>query len=187
MENNLFNQSLLRKYSHHFNPTHKQKEIIRGYVGQVENNTFKAETRGYLKFYDLILKGLLGYTTLDVGFDEKVDTGTGRSEFILKSGDKKFMVVELKGQGIDLDKKQHVGMIPVHRLIRLLAIYTQGIWNGSSSPTTMNLGSIIIMRKLNTYHLIMPIYHSTIRSYLMSNTITIIKINVNPPYVVRVM
>ena len=35
-----------------------------------------------------------------------MDDGVGRSEFVLKSNDKRFMVVELKGQGIDLDKKQ---------------------------------------------------------------------------------
>ena len=36
----------------------------------------------------------------------KMDDGVGRSEFVLKSGDKRFMVVELKGQGVNLDKKQ---------------------------------------------------------------------------------
>jgi hypothetical protein len=101
MENSLFNQSLLRKYSQNFNPTHKQKEIIREYVREVEYGLFKGETRNYLKFYDLILKGLLCYDLENVNFDEKMDDGIGRSEFILKSGDKRFMVVELKGQGID--------------------------------------------------------------------------------------
>ena len=39
--------------------------------------------------------------------DEKEEEGRGKSEFILKSGDKKFMVVELKDQKTDLDKPQN--------------------------------------------------------------------------------
>ena len=71
MWNGLFNQSLLRKYSKEFKPTYRQKELVREYVQQVENGLFKGETRNYLKFYDLILKGLLGYGLENVGFDEK--------------------------------------------------------------------------------------------------------------------
>ncbi len=93
MDNSLFNQSLLRKYGEYFKPTHKQKEVIRDYIEKVDCNEFKGETKNYLKFYDIILKEVLGYGLDDVNFDEKVDTGTGRREFVLKSHNKKFMVV----------------------------------------------------------------------------------------------
>jgi len=73
---------------------------------KVQNNEFKAETKNYINFYEYILKEMLGYSTKNIGFDEKVDDGIGKSEFVLKSNDRKFMVVELKGQDTDLDKKQ---------------------------------------------------------------------------------
>jgi hypothetical protein len=106
MKNDLFNETLLKKYSAKFKLTHKQKENVREYVEMIEKEKFKGETQNYLNFYDMILKDILGYERANVNFDQKVDDGAGRSEFVLKSGNKKFMVVELKGQGTDLDKKQ---------------------------------------------------------------------------------
>ena len=106
MQNNLFNQTLLKKYAKKFKLTHKQKEIIGEYIGKIENREFKAETKNYINFYEYILKEMLGYSTENIGFDEKVDDGVGRSEFVLKEGNNKFMVVELKGQDTNLDKKQ---------------------------------------------------------------------------------
>lgn len=104
MKNDLFNQTLLDEYSNQFKPTYKQKETIREYIEKVEKGEFKAETKNYINFYDIILKEILGYERDNVSFDEKVDDGAGRSEFVLKKGDTKFMVVELKGQGVDLEK-----------------------------------------------------------------------------------
>ena len=90
----------------------------------------------------------------------KMDDGVGRSEFVLKSGDKRFMVVELKGQGVlTWIRSKLIEMILDHRLIRLLVmLYTPGMWNGSSSLIIMNLDYTIIMRRLNTYHLMQVIY-----------------------------
>lgn len=106
MKNDLFNETLLKKYSDNFTLSHNQKEAVREYVEMIEMDQFKGETHNYLNFYDMILKDILGYERTNVNFDQKVDDGAGRSEFVLKSGNKKFMVVELKGQGTDLDKKQ---------------------------------------------------------------------------------
>lgn len=99
MQNDLFNQTLLKKYVNKFKPTYKQKETIMEYIKKIEKGEFKAETKNYINFYDIILKEVLEYERDNVSFDEKVDDGTGRSEFVLKSGDKKFMAVELKSQG----------------------------------------------------------------------------------------
>ena len=96
LRNILLNSSLLINKKRH----------VREYVEMIEKGEFKGETQNYLNFYDMILKDILGYERANVNFDQKVDDGAGRSEFVLKSGNKKFMVVELKGQGTDLDKKQ---------------------------------------------------------------------------------
>lgn len=106
MKNYLFNQALLRKYSTNFKLTPRKYDLLKEYINKVETGDLKSETKNYLYFYDVILKDLLGYNRDDVLFDEKGDEGAGRSEFVLKSDDKKFMVIEIKGQGIDLDKRQ---------------------------------------------------------------------------------
>lgn len=106
MENDLFNLTLMKKHSKKFKLTPTKHSLLKEYINKVEKDDFKSETKNYLYFYDVILKGILGYKREDVLFDEKGDVGTGRSEFVLKSDEKKFMVIELKGQGIDLDKRQ---------------------------------------------------------------------------------
>ncbi len=106
MKNDLFNQTLLKKYSKNFKLTPSKHDLIKDYLSKLDSGVFKSETKNYLRFYDIILKGLLEYPSENVLFDEKEDTGTGKSEFVLQSDDKKFMIIELKGQGIDLDKKQ---------------------------------------------------------------------------------
>ncbi|EKF86936.1 Eco57I restriction-modification methylase domain-containing protein [Methanobacterium formicicum] len=106
MENHLFNQTLLKKYSKSYNLNPTKHDLLKEYISKIDRGDFKSETKNYLNFYDIILKGILGYKREDVLFDEKGDVGTGRSEFVLTSKDKKFMVIELKGQGIDLDKRQ---------------------------------------------------------------------------------
>jgi len=106
MRNDLFNQTLLKKYGKNFKLTPSKHDLIKDYLSKLDSGVFKSETKNYLRFYDIILKGLLEYPGENVLFDEKEDTGTGKSEFVLQSDDKKFMIIELKGQGIDLDKKQ---------------------------------------------------------------------------------
>lgn len=106
MKNQLFNQTLLKKHSKSFKLNPRKHDLLKEYISKVESGDFKSETKNYLFFYDVILKGVLGYNREDVLFDEKEDTGLGKSEFVLKSDDKKFMVIELKGQGINLDKRQ---------------------------------------------------------------------------------
>lgn len=106
MKNHLFNKTLLKKHSKNFKLNPRKHDLLKEYISKIESGDFKSETKNYLYFYDVILKGVLGYKREDVLFDEKEDTGLGKSEFVLKSDDKKFMVIELKGQGINLDKRQ---------------------------------------------------------------------------------
>jgi len=96
----------MKKYSGKLKLTPKKFDLLKEYISKLDAGDFKAETKNYLYFYDVILKGILGYKRDDVLFDEKEDAGIGKSEFVLKSDDKKFMVIELKGQGTNLDKRQ---------------------------------------------------------------------------------
>jgi type I restriction-modification system DNA methylase subunit len=108
MKNDLFNQTLLRKYSKDFNLTPSKHDLIVKHIEKLEQGQFEAETKNYIYFYEVWLKGILGYDLEDnILFDEKEGEGRGKSEFILKSGDKKFMVVELKDQKTNLDKPQN--------------------------------------------------------------------------------
>src|ERR1035438_10005461 len=108
MKNDLFNQTLLRKYSKNFKLTPSKHDLIIKHIEKLEEGQFEAETKNYIYFYEVWLKGILGYDLDDnVLVEEKEEQGRGKSEFILKSGDKKFMVVELKDQKTDLDKPQN--------------------------------------------------------------------------------
>jgi hypothetical protein len=108
MKNDLFNQTLLRKYSKDFKLTLTKHELILKHIQKMDQGQFEAETKNYIYFYEVWLKDILGYDLDEnVLVDEKEEHGRGKSEFILKSGDKKFMVVELKDQKTDLDKPQN--------------------------------------------------------------------------------
>ncbi len=82
MKNNLFNQTLMKKYSKEFILNPSKHELLKNHIEKIEEGQFKSETKNYLYFYDVILKGILGYKREDVLFDEKGDSGAGRSEFV---------------------------------------------------------------------------------------------------------
>ena len=110
MDNDLFNQNLMKKLARdkdlQLNVT--KHDLIKKHLSKLENGDFKSETSNYLYFYETILKEILGYNLQEnILFDEKEEVGRGKSEFVLKNGDKKFMVVELKGSDSDLDKPQN--------------------------------------------------------------------------------
>lgn len=108
MKNDLFNQTLMRKYSKVFKLTPSKHALILKHIQKLEEGQFEAETKNYIYFYEVWLKGILGYDLDEnILIDEKEEQGRGKSEFILKSGDKKFMVVELKDQKTDLDRPQN--------------------------------------------------------------------------------
>jgi hypothetical protein len=107
MKNDLFNQSLLKKYSSEFKLSPSKHDLIKDHLKKLEEGQFKSETKNYLYFYDIILHQLLGYDREEnILFDEKEEEGKGKSEFVLRSLEGKFMVVELKDQTTDLDKPQ---------------------------------------------------------------------------------
>lgn len=118
MENTLFNQHRMDKYANDksFKLNLSHHDLIKEHIEKLEKGELKAETSNYLYFFDVFLRDILGYDRKEnILFDETVDKGAKRSEFVLKSGDEKFMIVELKGQNVDLDKPQkgHNNQTPV--------------------------------------------------------------------------
>ncbi len=118
MENTLFNQHRMDKYAKDksFKLNLSSHDLIKEHIEKLEKGELKAETSNYLYFFDVFLRDILGYDRKEnVLFDETVDKGAKRSEFVLANADEKFMIVELKGQYIDLDKPQqgHGGKTPV--------------------------------------------------------------------------
>lgn len=106
MKNDLLNTKLLEKYQDKFTLNVKKHDLLKEYIEKVEKEEFKDEVANYINFYEYILRGVLGYKTDDLDYEGKVDDTSQRVEFALKFEDKKFMVIELKGQGTDLDNPQ---------------------------------------------------------------------------------
>jgi hypothetical protein len=61
MKNDLFNQTLLRKYSKNFNLTPSKHDLILKHINKLEEGQFEAETKNYIYFYEVWLKDILGY------------------------------------------------------------------------------------------------------------------------------
>jgi len=107
MINTLFSEDLMDKYSSDFELSPDKEVLIRKYISKIVNNDFKDEESNYTFFYDWILKEILEYDLeKNIRHHEKVDEGRGKSEFVLENENKKFMVIELKSQGTNLDEKQ---------------------------------------------------------------------------------
>lgn len=107
VDNKLFNLNSIKKYFKNFELTQEKKDKLEVYIDRVNNNEFKGETKGYPAFLKF-LEDILGYDEpKHINFDDNVDIGKGRVEFALKDENGKFMVIELKGQDVDLDKAQN--------------------------------------------------------------------------------
>lgn len=108
MKNNLFNHSQMKKYAKDkaFQLTVQKHDFLKVHAEKVEKGDFQSERSSYLYFYDFLRK-VLGYKREEnILFEDKEAIGRGKVEFVLKSDDNKFMVIELKDQNTDLDKPQ---------------------------------------------------------------------------------
>ena len=76
------------------------------YIKKVENNEFKVEIRHYHEFQEMIIEDLWGYELDDILTYFPGDETNENAEFVLKINDHPSLVIELKGQGVDLDKRQ---------------------------------------------------------------------------------
>ena len=103
--NNLFNDQLFNKYLNKIQITQEQKDNITLWNQKLNNGELIAETSNYHYFEKIFLNSLLCYDSFtDVLADDKEVNGSGKSEFKLKIDNKVFMIIELKGSNVNLDK-----------------------------------------------------------------------------------
>ncbi|KAF5057139.1 N-6 DNA Methylase [anaerobic digester metagenome] len=112
MSNSLFKQSsmnkYIKKYDKQFTAKHSQKLALKKWITKLENGELKAEVANYGLFSRIILEDILGYDYEEnVKENDKEPFGRGLSEFTLRKGNRRFMVIELKGSDTDLDKPQN--------------------------------------------------------------------------------
>lgn len=106
MKNTLLNNSEIRRVASNIDISNKVFPIIEEWNELLKEKKLKGEVKNYLKFYDKILKGILGYTEADIKFEESIEN-IGRVEFVLLNGiGKLYCVIEVKGQNISLDSRQ---------------------------------------------------------------------------------
>ncbi len=106
MKNNLFNLSRLREICD-IEPSLEQIEVIKEWHKMVKNKELMGEVENYINFVFKILNKLLEYSESDIAFEHSY--GDGRVEFSIRDPNKKDnfrLIIELKGQNIDLDKIQ---------------------------------------------------------------------------------
>jgi type I restriction-modification system DNA methylase subunit len=107
LKNNLFNENSIKKYTNNFILTPQKRVKLERYIERVQNNEFKGETKGYPAFLKF-LEDILDYEEdKHIKFDDNPDIGQDRVEFALNDENGKFMVIELKGSNVDLDKPQN--------------------------------------------------------------------------------
>ncbi|PWI48789.1 hypothetical protein CEE45_05215 [Candidatus Heimdallarchaeota archaeon B3_Heim] len=107
MENSLFNIGKIFDACDD-EPTTAQIDVAKEWAKLVTDKKLEDEVKNYFKFGNKILLKLLGYDEDDIGFEESA--GRKRVEFSIKDNTNKLkLVIELKGQNVDLDKPQKRG------------------------------------------------------------------------------
>ncbi|MFH1585980.1 MAG: DNA methyltransferase [archaeon] len=89
MKNTLFNETTIKRLVEGTKLTAKQKKASQEWLNLMEEGELMKEKRGYLKFYDIILKGLLGYDNIK---HEKEGV-----EFSYEKDNKSVVRIEAKG------------------------------------------------------------------------------------------
>lgn len=105
--NNLFNEQLFSKYLKDIEITEEQKDNLNLWNRKLNNGELIAETSNYHYFEKVFLNSLFGYNITDILADDKEISGSGKSEFKLKIDDNVFMIIELKGSKVNLDKDRN--------------------------------------------------------------------------------
>lgn len=118
--NNLFNKQLFNKYLNDIEISQNQLDHLTLWNQKLHNGELIAETSNYHHFENIFLNKLLGYDSLtDILADDKEISGSGKSEFKLKRGNEVFMIIELKGSNINLDKsRNNKNETPVDQVFR---------------------------------------------------------------------
>ncbi len=118
MENSLFNEKTIKRLVENIKPNNKQKESAQLWLDLMEKNELVKEKEGYLKFYDIILKELLGYDNIK---HEKEGV-----EFSYEKEGKSIVRIEAKGMNTkDLfaPQKRVNPESPVQQLWRYMGLH----------------------------------------------------------------
>lgn len=118
--NNLFNEQLFNKYLNDIEISQNQLDLLNLWNQKLTNGELIVETSNYHYFEKVFLNKLLGYDTFtDILADDKEISGSGKSEFKLKRNNEVFMIIELKGSNINLDKsRNNKNETPVDQVFR---------------------------------------------------------------------
>jgi hypothetical protein len=107
MKYDLFNKSLIKESASNIHLSSEKLNILNKYIEKAKNTKFKQEVPNYKYFLDWILQELLDYDIDDIEFENPITGTRNRVEFALKDDSGNiFMIIEVKGQGTNLDKKQ---------------------------------------------------------------------------------
>lgn len=130
MKYNLFNKNLIIEKASDIEISPEKQDILDSYIKKVKNEEFVDEVPNYPFFYEYILRNLLGYNIEEIPFEKPTGETRKRVEFALKDIEENrcHMVIELKGQGTDLDKKQSgTNITPVEQALEY-AFHEKSKW-----------------------------------------------------------
>ncbi len=106
MKNTLLNNSELRRVASNIEILEGIFPIINEWNDLLKEKKLTGEVKNYLKFFDKILRRILGYTEDDIKFEENIEK-IGRVEFVLLDNiGRLYSVIEVKGQKTSLDSRQ---------------------------------------------------------------------------------
>lgn len=117
-KNTLFNEITIKRLVSDTKLTAKQKRASQEWINLIEEGKLQKEKQGYLKFYDLILKDLLGYVNIK---HEKEGV-----EFSYDKNGKNIVRIEAKGmdtKDLFLSQKRAREESPVQQLWRYMQLH----------------------------------------------------------------
>jgi len=117
-ENSLFNETTIKRLVQNTKLTAKQKKASKDWLKLIEEGKLIKEKQGYLRFYDTILKELLGYDNIK---HEKEGV-----EFSYEKDGKSIVRIEAKGMGtkdLFLPQKRAKEESPVQQLWRYMQLH----------------------------------------------------------------
>jgi len=117
-KNALFNETTIKRLVENVNPTAKQKKASKEWIDLMQKGILMKEKQGYLKFYDIILKDLLGY--------ENIKHEKEGVEFSYERDNKPIVRIEAKGmdtRDLFLPQKRAREESPVQQVWRYMQLH----------------------------------------------------------------
>lgn len=130
--NNLFNDIRMERYIE----LHSDKLVIKSdedplnyWIGRLNRDELRDEKKNYLKFYDYVLKELLGYATEDIEYEDNIGDEGHPVEFTLKKDGTSYAIIEVKGTTYkDLTKRKPPHQSPVEQATNYASAKKETEW-----------------------------------------------------------